>query len=133
MTNYKNTNLDNWQVYLRKFNFTWKYKRICFQSAVCKNKKKRTNMLIATLTPLCSQAVPPPLFFISLAEMRNIPLIFWTGNRHSKKAAHEAETLWVPCTVHQCPQIWPLMKPFTCRCRPGCVDTSPNSGNCCFI
>lgn len=68
MTNYKNTNLDNWQVYLRKFNFTWKYKRICFQSAVCKNKKKRTNMLIATLTPLCSQAVPPPPFFYQLGR-----------------------------------------------------------------
>ena len=32
-------------------------------------------------------------FFDSLKERRNIPLIFWTGNRHSKKAAHEAETL----------------------------------------
>ena len=129
MANYKNINLDNCQVNLRKFNFTWKYKRICFQSAVCKNKKKRTDMLIVSC--------PHPfvfsnyLFFKQLGRKENYTTYFlnrkqtqqesspWSGDSlsalysssvHTDLASNEAIYMQMQAWVcgHQS-QLWELL------------------------
>lgn len=133
MANHKNSNLDNGWVNLRKFNFTQKYKRICFQSAVCKNTKKSTNMLTVHWPHPFVFSIYP--FFSTAWQKEEMYHLF---SEQETDTARKQPTKQRLCEclvqlVHQCTQIWPLMKPFTCRCRPGCVDTSLNSGNCCSI
>lgn len=90
MANYKNINLDNCQVNLRKFNLLRNMKGYISKPQSVRIRKKSTNMLMVS----CPHSfVFSNYFFLNSLEERNIPLIFWTGNRHSKKAAHEAETL----------------------------------------
>ena len=90
MANYKNINLDDCQVNLRKFNLLRNMKGYVSKPQSVRIRKKEYEYVNGQLPSLLCVL---QLFFLNSLEERNIPLTFWTGNRHSKKAAHEAETL----------------------------------------